>query len=812
MIPEADRHLTDDQLVAILDGTVSIDTYVGHLDRCSVCRETLALARAAAPTVESAPMSIGRYEVRGLLGEGGMGVVYRAWDPDIHREVALKVWASTSTRAREKLLHEARVMGRLTHPGLATVHDAGHDDRFGTFIAVGLVEGQTLRRWARGPTTLRARIDVVERIAAAIVVAHEAGVAHGDLKPDNILVRRDGQPVIADFGLAIVDGQGPRGGTLGYAAPEQLETGASASADQYAFCVLAGELALPARLHRILSKGRRTDPSERWPDMRALLGAMQRRRGRGIGILAATLGVATVIAMPREKAPCALDPDAIEGRWHSTRVGLGEHEKARLDAYVARWVAAADESCATQQAESCLLRGRAELELLLDQLESGSTTDVVPWVASLPRPQTCFGPPKVPAPSSVLAEARARRLGGDPRDAARIAGQIAVRTDDPAIAAEAELLRGKSLFAVNVEDARQSLWRATVAATSVSRPDLEAQGLIGLAMLELRDPRQHQDAERLTERAASLVARHGLPLKPAIAYLQGLVAAARGDQASAIASIAKADALAEKQFPPGHPFRLQYAFEHAVALARASRYAESVQRLEGLATQSHDLLGGEHPRTAWIDAELGAQLANLGRWDDARPRLESALGRLETSLGVDSTMVLDTRRSLAIVLEEQKDYDRARELHLALHHDNDRSGRRGEAFRALCSAGDADFETDAFERAAERYTEALAYAERHDLARTGGCVARLGAAQARLDKPNAVATLERAVTLLDPQTADLFDASFARLELARVVGDPERARALASDALKILPSEGAVAQRRREAIAEWLNAAAPQAE
>lgn len=548
--------------------------------------------------------------------------------------------------------------------------------------------------------------------------------------------------------------------------------------------------------------------------MRALLGAMQRRRGRGLGILAATVATATaaVIATAGEPKPCVLDPDAVVRRWHSVRAGTGERERAQVDDYVARWVTAASESCATQRAEPCLLRGHAELALLLEHLESGATIDVVPWVASLPRPETCFGPATVPAPSPVLAEARARRLGGDPREAARIAGQIAVRTDDPAIAAEAELLRGKSLFAVDVEDAKESLWRATVAATSVSRPDLEAQGLIGLAMLELRDPRQHHDAGRLAERATALVARHGLPLEPAIAYLRGLVATARGDQPAAIASIAKADALAEEQFPPGHPFRLQYAFEHAVALARASRYADSVRRLEGLAKQSHELLGREHPRTALVDAELGAQLANLGQWDDARPYLESALSRLETSLGVDSSTVLDTRRSLAMVLEEQEDYGRARELHLALHHDNDRSGRRGEAFRALCSAGDADFETGAFERAAERYAEALAYADHHDLVGTGGCVARLGAAQARLDDADAAATLERAVALLDPQTSDLFDASFARLELARVVEDPERARALARDALRRLPSEGAVAQRRRAAAEEWLNTHASQPE
>ncbi|MEM6289777.1 MAG: protein kinase [Myxococcota bacterium] len=811
MTVDDDTQLSDDEIVALLDGTASIDDHLDRLDRCDQSRELLALARALGPSRPSNTFEIGRYEVRELLGEGGMGVVYRAWDPDIHREVALKVWASTSAPTRERLLHEARVMGRLSHPGLATILDAGHDERFGTFLAVALVEGETLRRWARGPTTAEARLSVLLQVAEAVAVAHDAGVAHGDLKPENVLVRPSGAAVVADFGLALLDGAGPRGGTRGYVAPEQLERGASAKADQYAFCTMARGLELPRRFDSIWLRGVQAEPHARWPDMHALRDAVLQRRARGPRILlgagaaVAALALGGVAARDDAEA-CPLQPEAVSSRWSSLRAAsaLDARSVASLDDYVTRWVEAAQHSCETEVGQPCLLRARVELSPLLEQLESAAAVDVVPWVASLSQPHACFDVASTPAPSSGLAEARALRLQGNPREAARVAGRIAVRTDDPELAAEAELLRGKALAGIDEDAALDSLWRASVAATSTHRPDLEAESLLGLAMVEARLPRRTQDAARLLERAEGLIARHTLPLRPPLAYMKGVVASAQGDRTGALDAFARADALAHQELPSGHPFRLQYALEHATALARLSRYNAAIRRLETLREHAHTALGPAHPRTAAIDAELGSQLANAGRLADAQLQLESALTRLETALGSDAALVLDNRRNLAIVLEELEQYEDAQAIFLSLHDDNDRVGRRGPAFAALCSAGDVDFETNADESARERYAKAIDYARRHDLRDIGGCVARLGAAQAALGLDEARATLQQAVTLTDGPGADPLDASFARFELARIVDDQNDARTLALRALDVLPDEGAVAKRRRDDINRWL--------
>ena len=146
-----------------------------------------------------------RYRLLNELGAGGMGVVYRAEDLMLRREVALKVLSpafSLTTKAVERFLLEARASAALNHPNLCTVYDAGeHDGK--PYIAMELLQGRTLReRIAAGPTTVAQVLDLAIQIADGLAAAHAKGIIHRDIKPANVHVSEDGWVKILDFGLA----------------------------------------------------------------------------------------------------------------------------------------------------------------------------------------------------------------------------------------------------------------------------------------------------------------------------------------------------------------------------------------------------------------------------------------------------------------------------------------------------------------------------------------------------------------------------------------------------------------------------------
>ena len=152
--------------------------------------------------------TLGRYELRRRLGAGGMGVVHAAWDPQLGREVALKVMSARATSKAEReawlarLAREAQAMARISHPEVVEVYDVGRQDDQ-VFFAMELVEGTTLDRWlTRAPRTTEQILDVFDRIAAGVAAAHRAGLLHRDLKPQNVLIGDDGRVRVADFGLA----------------------------------------------------------------------------------------------------------------------------------------------------------------------------------------------------------------------------------------------------------------------------------------------------------------------------------------------------------------------------------------------------------------------------------------------------------------------------------------------------------------------------------------------------------------------------------------------------------------------------------
>jgi serine/threonine protein kinase len=149
--------------------------------------------------------AIDRYLVVDELGAGGMGVVYKAYDPDLGRLVALKlVRAGAKARAHVRLLREARAIARLSHPNVVAVHDVGELPGEGReiFIAMEFVEGLRLRDWLAQPRAQRAILDVFLQAARGLAAAHDAGLVHRDFKPDNVLVGLDGRVRVVDFGLA----------------------------------------------------------------------------------------------------------------------------------------------------------------------------------------------------------------------------------------------------------------------------------------------------------------------------------------------------------------------------------------------------------------------------------------------------------------------------------------------------------------------------------------------------------------------------------------------------------------------------------
>jgi WD40 repeat protein/predicted Ser/Thr protein kinase len=214
------------------------------------------------------PAHIGRYRILRLLGEGGMGAVYEAEQDSPHRPVALKVIRPglLAPALVKRFAHEVEILGRLHHPGIAQIHDAGVAEDGQPFFAMEFIRGLPLGEYARlRSLTVQARVELLARVCDAVQHAHDKGVIHRDLKPANILVDESSQPKVLDFGVAratdvdLLTGAGLTRtgqvlGTPNYMSPEQV-TGDPAAidhrADVYALGVILYELlahALPYQL------------------------------------------------------------------------------------------------------------------------------------------------------------------------------------------------------------------------------------------------------------------------------------------------------------------------------------------------------------------------------------------------------------------------------------------------------------------------------------------------------------------------------------------------------------------------------------
>ncbi|MDC0718936.1 serine/threonine-protein kinase [Nannocystis bainbridge] len=294
-------------------------------------RRTKAMIRASLFAGAGEAPTIGQYQVLRRLGEGGMGVVYAAYDDALQRKVALKLLRGAALRlpqGRARTLREARALARLSHPNVVHVYQVGEvDDE--VFVAMEFLTGPTLREWlAAAPRSWREVLAVFRQAGEGLAAAHRQGVVHRDFKPANVILGDDGRVRVVDFGLAHFGGEGEAlpalpaageptdvlltqtGAVLGtpaYMAAEQFAGGrGDPKTDQFSFCAalfealygqrpfagadvraLAQAVAegrprppksgqeAPAWLHRVVVRGLQADPAARWPSMEALLAALQ---------------------------------------------------------------------------------------------------------------------------------------------------------------------------------------------------------------------------------------------------------------------------------------------------------------------------------------------------------------------------------------------------------------------------------------------------------------------------------------------------------------------------------------------------------
>jgi tRNA A-37 threonylcarbamoyl transferase component Bud32/tetratricopeptide (TPR) repeat protein len=201
--------LDDDTVLRLVEGELAAAGLVdagadAHLDTCERCRAVVAaVARGRGGLAEGA--RIGRYVVGEPLGAGAMAQVYAAWEPELDRRVALKVLREPPDAdvgdARRRVIAEAQAMARLAHPNVVAVHEVGTVDD-AVFVAMELVEGDTLRDWVERPRPWREVAAVLLEVARGLAAVHAAGVVHRDVKPDNVIVGADGRARLGDFGLA----------------------------------------------------------------------------------------------------------------------------------------------------------------------------------------------------------------------------------------------------------------------------------------------------------------------------------------------------------------------------------------------------------------------------------------------------------------------------------------------------------------------------------------------------------------------------------------------------------------------------------
>lgn len=751
------------------DATTESDRTDPSEDDASLLMQPPALMRGT---------TIGRYLVLDVLGAGAMGVVYAAFDPELDRRVALKLLHARAVGkvSSERLVREARATARLAHPNVVVVHDVGEHGG-AVFMAMEYVEGGTLGEWLTEERRERDEIVAVFREAGlGLQAAHEAGLVHRDFKPANVLMGTDRRPRVTDFGLARGDdsastsGQvlsthpgaeaklldatftrtGALIGTPAYMSPEQFAgQTADPRSDQFSFCVAlfealcgsrpfagktvtelaasvsAGRIAepalldsLPRNVRRMLTRGLRPAPDDRYADMEAMLRDLEpsetASKGTralflgGLLVGAGSLAVAMTSTQPSvsDDETCAEGGAAMQELWTEERgraleeslaAGRSELESRTasrvhegLDTYAAEWLTARGEICRSEPirrsaATQCLDARFVHFSALVDALEHGeasATRHAANAVAQLDDPARCTSP--------------------DWREATEV-------DPPPELATDVQLLRQR-LVRVRVDEQLGHF----AAAFEASTPLLEEAEQLGFDPLTaeihsergllLAERSEYEEALTEFEHAFALALRSGYD-QPAV--LSGALALQIVGQSTPDAERARmwktltqaaVDRMGEYSRPAasywnavGLDHRLhgrfdesRQAFERSIQIydETAPEGVERFHTLNSLAALEMDqlnyqaaerrarelidaqerALGPEHPDLVTSLSTLAAALASMHQLDEAAEAIERALELETTWNGTESNRLDSVRMTLAQIRKRQGNLESARDL------------------------------------------------------------------------------------------------------------------------------------------------------
>ncbi len=677
---DGDLHREAEALLAASDAADAHDRLVSPLH--GFARGVADDEVLAAATV---PQRIGAWTLGGLLGEGGMGVVYRATRSDgaFEREVALKrLRAGHGPDLARRLDAERRTLARLEHDGIARLYDGGVDAEGTPFLVMERVDGEPITAYAnRAGLDVRARVALVRRVCAAVAYAHRHLVVHRDLKPSNVFVTPAGDPKLLDFGVAkLLDADDGGTATLttlpgaltpAYAAPEQVRSEPVTTAtDVYALGVLLYELLAGQRPYDLsgltAAETERTVCETVPPPPSAVASADRRRALRG--------DLDTVVMTALDKTPARRYATAEALADDLGRVLAGEPVVARpaSRAYRARlFVRRHRGAVAAAAALAIALVGgtvatawqarAARAEAVRAEAARGQAEGALAFLEQtilLGDPQQAESDPPL---SAVLDSASARvdreaaagvaplvhsalasvYLGrGDPARAAGHARQAAggLRAEGGVRYATAQAHWGQALADGGDTDRALVHYREALAALDAAgAPDAARASVLNGTAAVLFAASRYDAAEPLY-REALVAARRAGATTTEVTALQNLAALTTetGRPNAALPMLRRIIAVSEASADPALTYGLPFARVNlANALSTADQPAEALAAYRTAAAAFDARLGSDHPEAIAAHVSLANHLTKMGRTADATRVATQALETARTVLPAD---------------------------------------------------------------------------------------------------------------------------------------------------------------------------------